>query len=132
MSGSRLLPEQEELLCRLVEAVDRIKPDRRPFYYKKNMTTSRDTAILMHRGWLEDSPPVFMGDLDALADEGFIRRKLLGHGFRFELTGKAFAHYESRLYPDDVDPSTKVAWKPDTHETSHDSRGHVAGLGDGD
>ena len=109
MPNSNLTPEQEELLCRLVEAVIRIKPDRAPFVYTKNWSVAEDLAMLTHPGWLEDSQKVFMGDLDALAHESYVRLEVHGRTYKFELPKKAFDFYESRLHPDDGDYKTHIA-----------------------
>jgi hypothetical protein len=116
MPDSSLLPEQEDLLCRLVEAHNRLLPDREPFHYVKDMTGPADVAILMHSGWPQDSAPVFLDDLDALAEGGYIRRRPLGRGWKFNLRAGAFEHYESRQHPVAEDSKTKAALKPESGE----------------
>ena len=98
MSDSSLLPEQKELLCGLVEAVERLKPDREPFAYMEDYGDGG--ALITHAGWQQDSPRPDVRDLDALAEDGYIRRKLLGIGGEFELTAKALALYESLQHQD--------------------------------
>lgn len=109
MNDSPLLPEQEKLLRMLVEAVDRIKPDREPFHYMRNMSEGRDLAVLCHRGLPHDSTEVFMGDLESLARNGYIQREQRGRTFEFELTKKAFDWFESALHPGDSDYRTRIA-----------------------
>ena len=98
MPDRSLTPRQEDLLRRLVEAHDRLQPDEEPFRYSKNYTGKTDLAMLQHPGRPEGWSDVFMGDLEALAEEGYIRRRLLGRpgrGWWFELKRKALDHPES-------------------------------------
>ena len=109
MSGSNLLPEQEKLLCRLVEARNQHLPERAPFRYMKDYTGAADVAILMHPGWSEDWSPPHLVDLDALALDGYIHRKSLGKAWEFEIARKALDLYGS-LHPreDDADDAEEV------------------------
>jgi len=95
VSDSFLLPEQEQLLCRLVEARNRLLPHREPFSYLRNSTRAGEVAIFIHRGWPEGSSPVLLRDLDALAAGRYILRVPRGDVWDFELTGKALALCES-------------------------------------
>ncbi|MFH1866360.1 MAG: hypothetical protein ABIK85_10800 [Candidatus Eisenbacteria bacterium] len=95
MPGSDLLPEQEQLLCRIVEARNQLLPEREPFRYMRDHTTAADVAIFMHRGWPEDSDAPYLGDLDALGVAGYILRKSLVKGWEFDVTKKALDLYKS-------------------------------------
>lgn len=95
MPESSLLPEQEDLLCRLLDAHERLLPEREPFHYIRDMSVAANIVILMHRGWTRDSADVYLDDLDALDDEGYIRRGYLKNGGEFGLTAKAFSLRES-------------------------------------
>lgn len=111
-----LLPEQEELLRKLVEAVERARPARSTFGYVKNMTVAEDVALCAHGPWPKDSQPVYLGDLDTLADEGYIRRVSRGHGWTFELTEKAFRHYATVKLAQEANSSPAGAMKPESGE----------------
>ncbi len=110
MSDNSLTLRQEDLLRRLVEAYNRLQPDEEPFHYSTDYTGAADLAILQHRGRPEGWSDVYMGDLEALDEEGYIRRRLLGRpgcGWRFELKRKAFDYYESPQRPPGEDSKTR-------------------------
>ncbi len=110
MSDHSLTLRQEDLLRRLVEAYNRLQPDEEPFHYSTDYTCAADLAIFQHRGRPEGWTDVYMGDLEALDEEGYIRRRLLGRpgrGWRFELKRKAFDYYESTQRPPGEDSKTR-------------------------
>jgi hypothetical protein len=110
MSDHSLTLRQEDLLRRLVEAYYRLQPGEEPFHYLTDYTGAADLAIFQHRGRPEGWTDVYMGDLEALDEEGYIRRRLLGRpgrGWRFELKRKAFDYYESPQRPPGEDSKTR-------------------------
>jgi hypothetical protein len=115
MSDYPLTPEQEDLLCRLVEAHRRLQGRREPFRYTSNLASRDGHAIFKHSEWPKGSPPVYMIDLEALAVGGYILRTLVSM-WEFELTGEAFAYYESLKHPADENSTLKAASKPESGE----------------
>ena len=75
MSDHSLTLRQEDLLRRLVEAYNRLQPDEEPFHYLPDYTGAADLAILQHRGRSEGWTDVYMGDLEALDEEGYCGKK---------------------------------------------------------
>lgn len=116
MSDSTLLPEQEELLCGLVEARNRLLPQRESFQCMRDWSEAGDGAILTHPGWPEDAPSVLMRDLYALAAGRYILRIHPGDVWDFELTGKALSLYESlqRMACENAEPEGETSDVPAT------------------
>lgn len=109
MSKPSLLPEQEDLLCKLVDAFNKAKTKRSPFLFHPDDTRGVDLALIMHPGWLPDPEyRVSIGDLEALNDVGYIRIRRMKRGGQFDLTGDAFKFYERRLHPDESKSNIKV------------------------
>ena len=109
MSKPSLLPEQEDLLCKLVEAVNRAKPKRELFRFLADHSRAGDFAIVSHPGWLPGpESEAVIGDLNALCDAKYIRLSPMNRGWKFDLTGDALQFYEKRLHPDESKYNTKV------------------------
>jgi hypothetical protein len=110
MSDHSLTRRQEDLLRRLVEAYNRLQPDEELFHYLRDFTVAADLAILQHRGRPEGWSDVFMGDLEALTEDGYIRRWLLGRpgrGWAFTLRREAFDYFESPERPPGEDSKAR-------------------------
>ena len=109
MRESDLAPGLREALQSLVEAAARSGPSSRPFLCMEDYGDGRRRAMIMHPGWLEDSPEVHIYDLDALEEAGLIRRRSRGIGFEFQLTTRAILLHEANLHPEDTEYRTRIA-----------------------
>ena len=88
-----LEPEQEALLVTLVEASRNVSPDRRQAFHV--VTSFAETrAVVLHPGLPEKSVPAYMGDIDTLAQLGFVRTAVRDQGHAmFDVSPHGYAYY---------------------------------------
>ena len=109
MSNPSLLPEQEDLLCKLVEAYNRIKPNKSPFDYVPVNTHGRNLVMILH-----DSCPLGpecefeLVDLKALHEAKYIQITNRDRTGMFQLTCVALEFYNKRRHPDDTSYKTNI------------------------
>jgi hypothetical protein len=88
-----LEPEQEELLCRLVEAALSVKEKRQPFIETKEARQDYLTTLL-HEGLRGASTGVFMGDMEALVNARLLASSYISGNTRvFYVTPEGFRYY---------------------------------------
>ncbi len=127
MRDANLLPEQEQLVCRLVSARNRLLPKREQFHFKRDWSGPDDCVMMIHGGWPSDAPPVMLADLRALEAENYINVRHFTDGGEFELTGKAVAHHESLERRGSADTETEADSAGASHSVTLDRGEGVPG-----
>jgi hypothetical protein len=91
---SRLQPEQEELLCRLVEAYWNVDRDHRQQFYLHPQRKSEPNMSIQHPGLPGGTSYVYMGDIIVLTRAGLLFSSNAGTIHGFDITPEGFDYYD--------------------------------------
>jgi hypothetical protein len=104
---SRLQPEQEELLSKLVEAYRNVDRDHRQQFYLLPQGNSEPNPSIEHPGLQGGTSYVYMGDLLILTRAGLLFSSNEGTIHGFDITPEGFVYYE-RLKKSIKEPGQRI------------------------